>query len=61
MPRQSLASALCTALKKTQTAPVALDKSPGLLLNAIKDSTTSMDQIVQRRIGVEAESIKDLK
>ena len=60
MPQQSLASALRAALKQTQTESVALDKSPDLLLNAIKNSTTSMDQIVQRRIGMQRESLKDL-
>ena len=59
MQKESLASALRAALKKPQTdCAVRINASP-LLLNAIKNSTTRMDQIVQRRIGVQGNPSTD--
>jgi len=61
MQRQTLASAFSAALKTAQTPsrPPRPDcngvPSPSLL-NALKNSTTRMDQIIQRRIGAQTES-----
>jgi len=61
MQKKSLASALSAALAKPHGNPAArTDRSP-LLLNAIKNSTTRMDQIVQRRIGLQSDLSTDLE
>lgn len=60
MQRQTLASAFSAALKTVQAPSVPSRPdcngvpSPSLL-NAIKNSTTRMDQIIQRRIGAQTE------
>jgi len=60
MQRQTLASAFNVAIdlrqqKKQSQAPKGNEKS-GSLVAALEQSTTRMDQIVQRRIGLTQES-----
>lgn len=62
MPRQDLVAAFATALANRTSAPAApRPASPAArtsvpddetLLNALRNSTTGRDQIMQRRIGL---------
>jgi hypothetical protein len=61
MPRQSLASALRTALEAGRNSAANANKSANPLIEAIRNSATRMDQIVRRRIGLNDEPPKDLK
>jgi hypothetical protein len=48
-------------MKKSQKGPETRDEAGQILLEAIKNSTTRMDQIVQRRIGINDEPPRKLK
>jgi hypothetical protein len=61
MPRRSQAANTDGAMKKSQKGPVTRDEAGQILLEAIKNSTTRMDQIVQRRIGINDEPPRKLK
>lgn len=61
MPQRSLATALRAALESRRTESATDDSRTSPLIKAIKNSTTRMDQIVLRRIGLLDEPPKDLK
>ena len=61
MPQQSLATALRAALQTRLTGPDTNNNRTSPLIKAIKNSTTRMDQIVLRRIGLLEDPPRDLK
>lgn len=61
MPRRSQAANRGGTTKKSQKVPVTRDEAGRLLLEAIRNSTTRMDQIVLRRIGLKDEPPRKLK
>lgn len=48
-------AALKTATPTTPTRRTGMDVSPSSLIDALKNSTTRNDQIIQRRIGARTE------
>ena len=61
MQRQTLASALDAALKRRQPQTSKVREASSTLLAALERSATRMDQIVQRRIGLNQETLTVLK
>ncbi|UCD69361.1 MAG: hypothetical protein JSW48_04580 [Betaproteobacteria bacterium] len=61
MPERSLAAAMRDAIKKKQTGSVRDDDAGHVLLEAVKNSTTRMDQIVLRRIGINEKTVRNPK
>ena len=60
MPRRKQAANTGGAMKKSRKGRVTRDEAGRLLLEAIRNSTTPMDQIVQRRIGLKDEPPRKL-
>ena len=61
MSRRSQAANTGGAMKKSRKGPVTRDEAGRLWLEAIRNSTTPMDQIVLRRIGLKNEPLRKLK
>ncbi|UCH47001.1 MAG: hypothetical protein JSU95_12965 [Betaproteobacteria bacterium] len=61
MPERSLAAAARATSRTSHNDSARGDDAGRILLEAIKNSTTGMDQIVLRRIGFDEKPPKNLK
>lgn len=61
MPERSSVAAVTAGSKASETGSEPRDEAGRVLLEAIKNSTTHMDQIVLRRIGLNENRPRNLK